>query len=200
MIDKQLKLFLGISIFFALVVIGTWFVFFYRDTISKTPSEPSVIMASPKPEKLSIQKTVIGQTTEQGILNQSNLVSQEAKNAEVTEYTFTSTTPQRPNIIITQKGVAIFERNVLVINPEGKGFTTIEDIKTQLGEPQEKHAGSKFYGPFFTTYLYPNKGVAFIANENTDTIYEIQTFTPIPLKEYKKLYGEDLGEVIIPNE
>lgn len=41
-------------------------------------------------------------------------------------------------------------------------------------------------------YLYPTQGLAFVANENLDTVFIQQCFTPMTFEKYQSAWGEEL--------
>lgn len=102
-----------------------------------------------------------------------------------TKYTFTSNNTTRPNIIIanSKEGV-VFQRSVTIPSNPVK----ISDYTESYGQAKWIFKGSDFYGATAQTYIYPELGIAFIANPQTDQVFELHVFTPTKVEEYVKKY------------
>lgn len=143
----------------------------------------------------SQRKVIIGRSRDIDTQKIPNIkISQ--KDRDKTEYSYSSFLILRPGQIITEKGVAVFER-VLVSPEDVTGeFSTISAIKEQYGEPEEAIKGSSFYGPYLFTYIYAKRGAAFIVNPNTNEVYEAQFFPPGTAEDYKNRFGKDIDSKI----
>jgi len=102
-----------------------------------------------------------------------------------TKYSYTSSNPNRPDVIITKNGLIIFQR-------QSTFNEKIEDYLPFLGKPEYTILGSNFYGPDAITYIYPSRGTALVANLKTDLIFEQLTFQPVAINEFEQKYGDDI--------
>ncbi len=105
-----------------------------------------------------------------------------------TIYTSADIRPSRPNILKVRDGVTVFNRTV---RPEGFD-EKITDYTDTYGAPEEMITGSRFYGPSAQIYIYASSGFAFVANPETQEVFEQYTFPPKSVTEYIKKYGEDI--------
>lgn len=105
-------------------------------------------------------------------------------------YTFDSPNPSRPNMYIgkEENDLILFERSV--ISQEGKPIT-LTDYDAAYGEPEQVISGTQFYGSETNLYIYGSKGIAFIANPQTDRILELHTFPVMSAEEYLQKYGDE---------
>lgn len=135
-------------------------------------------------------KTSINKTNDAQV-NQLPGLKSKSTSGTTTTYHFESLNLLRDNSIITNGTMVIYERAVTFdsnyIHP------LISEYTNKYGPPEAEFEGSKQYGKFRKTYVYASKGFAFIANPYTEEIDEIQTFQPMTIDEYKKLWGEDIG-------
>jgi hypothetical protein len=147
-----------------------------------------------------LQKTTIGKTSEDTIKSLPNIQDAITLTDGSTEYQLKSTLNARPNTIITKNGKATFERQLTPVDQTTPGFATISEYKKRFGEPERDIQGSKFYDWIAHTYLYTNKGFAFIGNPFTDEVFEFHFFEPTTVENYIQLYGQDLDEGAQPEE
>jgi hypothetical protein len=89
-------------------------------------------------------------------------------------------------LIVKNEDEVIFSRT---INSESHPLATVIVYQQAYGEPEKIIKGSKVYGAQAATYVYASIGLAFIANQQTGTTYEEQTFSFMSADEYLKLYG-----------
>jgi hypothetical protein len=144
---------------------------------------------SPQDKRFSpFGKTTIGKSTKNDVENIPTILNQTSTEDGVTHYSLKSSSVFHPDEVEIKENKVIFERNTTFTNNSG-GLPHISDYKTILGEPEEIIHGSKSYGTFTTTYLYPQKGVVITGNETTNNIYEILRFLPMSLTEFKATYG-----------
>jgi hypothetical protein len=106
------------------------------------------------------------------------------------KYYFQSKNEDRENIFITQgeKGPILFERYVITPNLPVK----INAFASLYGQPKWVFRGSEFYGSEAQTYIYPELGIAFIANPKTQEVFEQHIFSPAKVEDYVKKYGDDI--------
>jgi hypothetical protein len=108
------------------------------------------------------------------------------------KYSLTSSTPDRPNVIITigEEQNQVFQRSVI---PQSDPPITIPEYLEFFGQPERTIKGSHFYGPDAQIYIYAQtRGFAYIANTQTNRILELHTFAPMSVEDYTKKYGEDI--------
>lgn len=161
------------------------------------PTPTPVPLVYPSPQKIIIsplQKTIIGKTTNREAENFPGLIGKETLPTGETQYSFFSSLLARPNQVVTRNNLAVFERILIVGDPTQTRYAKISQMTKSFGNPEKIIQGSAYYGPFTSTYIYGNKGFAFIANPNTDEVYELHIFSPMSPDEYQGLYGEDIKE------
>lgn len=100
-----------------------------------------------------------------------------------------SANPARSNIIQSgPDGSILFER--YIVGPDAS--ERLSDNSISYGTPEHIFSGSRFYGPSAQTYLFATKGVALIANPQTDQVLEKHFFPPMSVDAYVQKYGEDI--------
>lgn len=193
-LKKMLKNFLfgpnKILLFIAIIIIVAGVLIY-----ALFPKEPQPTAPPPVQIFSPLQKTSINETTKTTIEKLPGLINVQGLPDGSIQYNYSSQIPQRPNMIITKNNVAIFERDLLPEDPDAKGYAKISDYIKKLGEPEKIIQGSKFYGPFISTYIYSSKGLAIIGNSNTDEAYEIQTFSPLTPDNYINTFGSDISQI-----
>lgn len=156
--------------------------------IQNVPIPESTINQSS--EKLNqLLRSVIGVTTDDDILKMDPILKKDVPDGK--EYSFLSPLNDRPDIVVTKNGKASFEREILPLEVNSAGHALISKLEEKLGKPDQIVKGSKNYSWDASTYIYANKGVAFIGQQ--DTVFEIQTFAPMSVNEYIQQYGQDLN-------
>lgn len=159
-------------------------------TILPTPTRQPIIRPA---EKLyPAFKTIINQTTDQEISKLSNIKKVVNLPDGKTQYLLDSKLMARDNTIITQNGVAIFERIIKI--EENSNQYPLSYYKKKYGNPEKVIKGSKFYGIHETVYIYASQGFTLIANPFTEAVDEIQAYAPISVDQYLKTWGEDIKE------
>ena len=156
---------------------------------------PDIINNSPDEETrtfLGYQDTVIGKTTDNDISRIPSLVRKESQSGK-NIYFFPSTDSRRENIVETRDGKAVFKRVVSITSVSYK-TPLIDGYISQYGNPEFEFTGSNRYGQYMKTYVYPSKGFALIFNPYTNEVFEIQSFTPVSLEEYRANWGQDINE------
>lgn len=209
--QMRLKLFgkKGFSTITVIVLILILFVFlllilfFVNSRLSKKSTIPVVPIASPTPSSptfasnaptgLPLQRSTINKTTDAEVKQLSGLAGSSVQPDGSTVYNFSSPLSDRADQIITKNGVAEFEREILPLEASSTGHSSISSLVSQYGQPDMKVQGSKYYDWSATTYIYANKGLAFIGNQNSDTVFEIQVFLPTSVDQYTQQYGQDLN-------
>ena len=163
---------------------------------SPTPTPVrSTIDSIPQGQKLSpLQKSAVGITPQEELEDAPTFESKTPLPDGTTRYTFGSEFVTRKNEVITKDGKAVFERILIPISSKSVGYARMSDFTKRYGQPQNKAIGSRFHGPFITTFIYANKGFAVIGNTRTDEAFEIHQFAPTTPQEYRRLYGDDIDE------
>lgn len=162
---------------------------------SEKPSSPS---PPPQPQVESLKffvpqlKTIPGKTTEDDVKKFPDLKETRETDGGGAQYEFYSPEISRNNIVVTHKGTTVFER-VLSIDQD-LTHPKLNVFKNKFGEPDDKVTGSIYWGQFFETHIYTNFGFALIANPLTDEVFEVHTFLPMSVAEYRKIWGVDIKE------
>lgn len=106
-----------------------------------------------------------------------------------TMYTVSSTNPQRPDLIqANTDGYPFFKR---LVTPPNYPLS-LTSFSKLYGSPKWIFTGSVFYGTNVRSYIYPELGVALIANPQTDQVLEQHIFPKTKVEEYIKKYGDDI--------
>lgn len=139
-----------------------------------------------------LQKSVIGKTTK-AELGQSypNTQEENLPNGN-TSYQFNSSLADRSHEVQFHNNISIFERVILL--GDNSNSLTVQDLILKYGQAEKTTTGSIYYGRQINTYIYPSKGLAFIANPNIGEVFELQTFSPTSLEEYMNNFGQDIKE------
>ncbi|MBI4038670.1 hypothetical protein HY384_01790 [Candidatus Daviesbacteria bacterium] len=135
-------------------------------------------------------ETKVGQTTEEQISSLPGRKSINTLPNNTTEYLFTSPYSHLDNVAITQNRLLIYKK-VITILPNTP-LPMISAYTNQYGPPDSEYTGSLNHGRVAKTYVYASKGFAIVGNPNTDEVYEIQTFIPLSVDEYLRLWGQDI--------
>lgn len=64
------------------------------------------------------------------------------------------------------------------------------DVKAQYGEPA--HTAFSNYLQWSMTYVYPDRGLAFVADEGLDAVFIRDCFVPMSLEDYMNTWGKSL--------
>jgi hypothetical protein len=201
--NKELFLLLAVAVVLVLFVLMFSFITFMNP--SRQSREKQQAVATPTPyESLSqavendhystIQKTTVGETTDEEVEILPDVEEKEDLSDGRTLYSLESPYITRKNEILTQDGVVVFERILAPEQSSAPGHARISEYTRLLGDPQESLVGSRFYGPHVTTFIYADRGLALIGNTHTDEVFEIHTFTPTTVEQYRQLYGQDIDE------
>lgn len=96
---------------------------------------------------------------------------------------------------IRTDGVMLQNDTVRFKRTRSPAIDRVADYKKAYGEPEREIQGSLYFGENAKTYIFAKKGIAIIANMNTEEVYELQQFQPVSVERYLNLYGEDIQEV-----
>lgn len=181
-----------------LITIGLPFVFFIiffgvfvspaSQPITSTSSEsitPTVNINSIQGPENSFQEATVKDSPE----NLPGIQNKEVLQDNMIRYIYSSPNPNRPNILITRNGQTIVFQRTLT----SPGLSIkITDYIESYGVAKWIFKGSVFYGPSVQTYIYPERGFAFIGNPTTGEVLEQHVFQPLKVEEYVSRYGEDI--------
>lgn len=191
------KLLFGISVCAVILITVFFFLLVNRkETVplqnpfpTPTPFQNSSIHRQSSADFLfsPFQKTIIGKTTDAQIATLSAISNQPNPDGSTT-YLIKSVNPLKPDEIITRNNVVISEKTNTITNKPG-GFPKISELKKTFGNPEQEITGSKEFGDFAITYIYPQGGFSFVGNPATDNVYQILRFQSMNLKEYVGKYG-----------
>lgn len=149
---------------------------------------PPTVVDAPAPS------SNIGKTTSEELRARPGLLSETQTSENGSEFAFDSGLYLHPDVVETTDGVVSYEA-VTIVPVEGVQIPRMVDYLAKYGNPGLIVEGSKRYGPFFRTYIYPNLGFAFVGNPATDEIYEFEYFVPMTSEEYSQVYGEAIKTV-----
>lgn len=103
-------------------------------------------------------------------------------------YTYTSSKPSRPNIIIAKENRTIYQRSI----PQPNADIPVENIIKIFGQPERIINGPSFYGNNTTTeYIYAQEGVSVVVNKQSGQVVEHHYFRPTTVDEYLRNFGND---------
>ena len=145
-------------------------------------------MPNPKPasEVVCYQGITPGQTTRADVvalLGDPTRTEQDGAN-EILLYP--SPHPRQFNTINVQDQIVVL-LDIIMGDEEAMAFSA---IKALYGEPG--HIAYTNYLQGSMVYIYPDKGRAFIADENADIVFTKQCFLPMSLDDYLNTWGKDL--------
>ncbi|MBA3723977.1 MAG: hypothetical protein H0W89_03745 [Candidatus Levybacteria bacterium] len=108
------------------------------------------------------------------------------------KYSISSSNPNRPNEIIVEDGVVVYQRAVITDR-------YIYNYTNTLGAADFNFQSSRFYGPNTVTYVYLEEGTAFVADAKTTLVKEQLSFQPVSFDAFKQKYAQDIADfTIIP--
>lgn len=191
------------SFVLALIIFGLFLNVLYKSKKVVPPPAPPIPtpITTPPTQVYELQKTVVGKTTEKEIEEnptiKKGILKKEVLSDGQVKYSLKSALITRPNEIITQNRVSVFER---IVTPDVKNYARASEYTRKYGRPDQTVTGSHFYFYFMKTYIYSRLGFALIVNPNTDEIFEFQAFKPTSVENYTQQYGEDLNPGAKPPE
>lgn len=148
-----------------------------NSAISPASSEPSNNNTNPAREG-----------AEGNVEDRPGLQKKENLPDSATKYYFTSPLQGRPNMIISKADDVLFQSSVT----DPKYPVKITDYSTSYGAAKWVFKGSNFYGLEARSYIYPERGFAFIGNPTTGEVLEQHLFHPTKVEDYLKKYGDDI--------
>lgn len=148
---------------------------------------------SMQPTLSGYSEIIIGETSSDAIAKLPGLLETKTLPNGNMQFEFTSTDALRNNLVETEKDKAIFKRVVSITAGDYKS-PDVTTYTQAFGAAEFEFTGSNRYGPYFITYVYPSRGFALIFNPYTNEVYEIQSFKPVSLEEYRNRWGDDINE------
>lgn len=180
------------------ILISIVVILFFISSSFNRPSINPPVAPSPKQTRISpLQQTTPGKTTQREVESLSG-VTKISEDHNSTIYTKSSLIKIRPNQIIVQNGIVVFERELTPEKKSEEGYSTLSEFNNKFGSPDKKIKGSKFYGNQISTFIYASKGFTLIGNENTDEVYEIQFYIPTSVQNYINTFGSDVSSNTAP--
>jgi hypothetical protein len=155
-------------------------------TEKPAPNSSSQPTPDPAQEVVCYQGITPGQTTRADVvalLGDPTRTEQDDAN-EILLYP--SPYPRQYNTIVIQDQIVVIIY-VVIGNEDALAFSA---IKALYGEPS--HIAYTTFLQGSMTYIYPDKGRAFIADENADIVFIKQCFLPMSLEDYMNTWGKDL--------
>lgn len=140
-----------------------------------------------------MQKTRVGQAIDTSSLEQlPDFLKKEILTETQTSYSFRSPIRVRPNEVRTDSNVVVFER-IIILQEKAPTSLKISDFENKYGQPERRLTGSRFYDELMVTYIYAQRGFAFIGNQFTDEVFELHLFKPMTPEEYIAQFGQDIN-------
>ncbi len=159
---------------------------FPTPTIYQVPDKGALIIQAQNISPL--KKTHIGITTEEELKSIPNI----SQNGNT--YSYPSPLILRPNEVIVENGVVVFEKVLIPEDQEGPYFKTVTSLKNAIGDPDGIIKGSAYYDWYAQTLIYSQLGLAAITNPYTDEVFEIHFFEPTSVENYISRFGGDIQE------
>jgi hypothetical protein len=185
---------------FASVVLS---LFFLSSLLNRSNRENQTIKPTPineNPTAISpLQRTRIGATRDSDVVNNFKVIEKSTLPSGETQYSIESQLIPRPEKIITERGVVVFESILIPITQSDRGFVSLDEITSTFGEPDTTITGSNFYGWYVENRIYSSKGFTIIGNPNTNEIFEIHIYSPMSYTDYLSKYGEDINPNLSPH-
>ncbi len=155
--------------------------------VSQTPAPRAVFVP---------REIIIGQTTDNEISKLANL-KRVVPSSEKTEYFFSSERALRDDLIVTQKGQAIYERKV--VDSQDPNQPSLADFLGRFGQADAIKTGSYHYGDSEQTFIFGQQGVAVVYDPFTDHVDEVIHFLPMSTEQFLSSWGQDTYKNIPPS-
>jgi hypothetical protein len=98
-----------------------------------------------------------------------------------------------PSVISSQFDSILIQNQIVVRVDKVLGKESslkFSAMESQYGKTN--HTAYSAYQHWAKVYIYPEKGLAFTADENLDVVFLKQCFVPMTIDKYKSLWGTDL--------
>lgn len=154
--------------------------------VSPTLKPPTAATATPLAGPVCYEGIILGATTKDqaiGLLGKP-IAIETIDNYEDLIY---------PSAIVSQFDSILIQNQIVVRVDRVLGKDTalkFSTLKTQYGTTD--HTAYSAYQHWAKIYIYPEKGLAFTADENLDVVFLKQCFAPMTIDKYKSLWGTDL--------
>jgi len=110
-----------------------------------------------------------------------------------TKLDYPSNKPTRNSEVYLQDQTAVFVKEIVSSKDKKKP----SDLTKKFGEPKYF-----LFGPASTSglnlYVFPDRGIAFVANIEADYLFEIWYFPPTDYSTFKNTYAQDYSETFKP--
>lgn len=153
----------------------------------KVATKPGEIQSADNNSPLNT--VIVGKTTRKEVEEIGGLVAKDDNT-----YVVPGEGAIRTDSIMLQNDMVKFKRTRFPASGERVAY-----YKQLYGEPEKEIQGSAYFGEQAKTYIFAKKGIALIANMNTEEVYELQQFQPVSVERYLNLYGDDIQEVQADN-
>lgn len=195
---RHKRIVFALSFGFSLLLIALLLNLLYKSkqAIVTTPTIPTPFVVAPPEKVYSLQKTIIGKTTNEEVEKKPDLLKKETLPTGEIKYSFKSPLSTRPNEIITKDGQVVFER--VLAPPVTDDSIRMPTYRKQYGSPEKVLRGSNAYGYWMETHIYARLGFAFVANPNNNEIFEFHSFKPTTPETYIQTYGQDINSSLGP--
>jgi hypothetical protein len=183
------RLFFIIGIPFLFFVLFTLLILLPLNNTQSPPVPAPTPSTSITPNTTGFSQEDVREGNEESVEERPGLLSKEALPDNNFKYTYRSPVENRPHIIIAEDEYTIvFQR--MVTNPRFP--VKITDYTDVDGPPKWIFKGSVFYGPDAQTYVYPELGLAFIADPRSEEVFEQHLFDRTTVEDYVRRFGEDI--------
>lgn len=165
---------------------------FYSPEIQQPRPQPNTTspnVSIPISQPNSNEADTVVENIEEPLENRPGLQKTESLPDGTTKLFYLSSVIDRPHIIIAKgEETVTFHRSVT----DPSFPVKISDYTGVYGPAKWIFKGSKFYGAQAQTHIYPDLGIAFVTNPETNEVFEQHVFTPVDIEQYLKNYGEDI--------
>jgi len=127
-----------------------------------------------------------GKSSREELLNSLGNPVKETQDGNTRTLEYLSRNPNYNNQFLTTGNTLSFIKTY--ITPDDN--LSITDIEKKYGENQQVLYGSGSISGF-DLYVYPDKGVAYIGNKQTDDVLEVWYFSPTDFENFQSLYAAD---------
>ncbi len=162
---------------FVLILVTTFVILFYQRgqiSTSQTPIESLTLGKSKRTDVIN----KLGNPIDEKTFGQNQMTS------------FKSDSPNRNNIIVFDKNDTAQVSKEIVTS---KDIRTPKSITSKYGNPPET-----LYGPEsqngINLYVYPKEGIAMLANLESNVLFEIWHFEPIPVENFIQKWAPEYSK------
>jgi len=162
-------------------------------TQEKTQNTKSQNLTQPTEKPPSFKDVVPGKSTKEEVIAKLGNPVKEETGKNLLE--FKSTAPGKPHqILLEGDKVSLIKETVTLEDKK-----TVNDIKKVYGEPKYVLYGPRYIAGFHL-FVYPEKGIAYIGQEQSGVLLEVWYFYPTTLEEFIKKFAPDYSKTPPPQE